>query len=189
MQLSRLRPLNLSSFIFYHKYKGVCVFLFVRFIFGSKHCTRWNTIQPNLWQVIFSLRTLPIQARSQDFEREVLFLRRGAPPKIFSYINYSLGRVNWIQTTANGYSRLHTVHATRKLPVLLQSSTLVTAICGVKSSQYINFWRLQADRWVAWAVRMNPPNPPCLRACYRQQLSNLWYGLNKILAPGSNLCV
>ena len=58
MQLSRLRPLNLSSFIFYHKYEGVCVFLFVRFVFGSKHCTRWNTIQPNLWQAIFSLRTL-----------------------------------------------------------------------------------------------------------------------------------
>ena len=46
-------------FYFYYKYEGVCVFLFVRFIFGSKHCTRWNTIQLNLWQVIFSLRTLP----------------------------------------------------------------------------------------------------------------------------------
>ena len=32
--------LNLSSFIFYYKYEGVCVFLFVRFIFGSKHYTR-----------------------------------------------------------------------------------------------------------------------------------------------------
>ena len=25
-----LRPLNLSSFIFYYKYEGVCVFLFMR---------------------------------------------------------------------------------------------------------------------------------------------------------------
>ena len=37
------------------------------------------------------------------------------------------------------YSRPRTVHAARKLAVLLQSSTLATAICRVKSSQYSNF--------------------------------------------------
>ena len=33
-----------------------------------------------------------------------------------------------------------------------------------KVASIVIFWRLQADRWVAWAVRPNPPNPPCLRA-------------------------
>ena len=112
-----------------------------------------------------------------------LFLRRGAPAKIFSVINYSLERVNWIKRQ-RGYSRSRTVHATRKLAVLLQSSTLVTAICGVKSSQYSNFWRLQADRWVAWAVRPNPPNPPCLRACtVNTQPPAVWLRRARTLRP------
>ena len=53
MQLSRLRPLNLSSFIFYYKYEGVCVFLFVRF------CIRV--------EALYTLKHHPAESVTSDF--------------------------------------------------------------------------------------------------------------------------
>ena len=61
------------------------------------------------------------------------------------------------------------MHATRKLAVLLQSSTLVftvTAICGVESSQYSNFLKTSSGPLGSLGGSFEPT---CLRACRKNR--------------------
>ena len=76
---------------------------------------------------------------------------------------------------------------------LLQSSTLATAICRVKSSQYSNFLKTSSGPLGSLGGSSEPTEPPCLRACQAYKNASLslanvvWYVLHTVQSRSSVL--